>query len=92
MVKMMKIVLALIFMFSLFFVDSCSSIPPEKQCSVDNDCVPSACCHADSAVSKSFSPDCKDVFCSLDCQPDTIDCGQGSVRCLEKRCTVVLNE
>lgn len=72
---------------------SCSSqVPNNKQCMVDEDCVPSICCHAQDAVNKANAPDCSATLCSLDCEAETIDCGQGGIACIEGACTVVLND
>lgn len=85
-------------LFSLFLIAvlvlvvSCSSIPPEQRCTLDSDCVPAACCHAIDVVSKGYAPNCDDVICTLECQPDTLDCGQGKIQCLKNKCTVVLEE
>ncbi len=70
---------------------SCSSIPPEKRCSIDSDCIPAACCHATDIVNKEYAPNCKDQLCTLDCQPNTLDCGQGQVKCIQKQCTTILS-
>jgi len=83
--------LSLLIILSIF-LSGCSSIPPEKRCSVDKDCVPAACCHATDVVNKDHAPGCKDQFCTLDCQPGTLDCGQGQMKCLQKQCTVVLSQ
>ncbi len=90
----------LFFMFGvllLFGVISCSlsstnSIPAEKQCTVDADCVPAECCHAKSAVHQNFAADCSETFCTMECAPETLDCGQGEVKCVEGVCQVVIFE
>ena len=64
----------------------------EKYCEADSDCRPSECCHAKDTVNKDHGPDCSGQLCTMDCAPETIDCGQGSLKCLEKECTVVWNE
>ncbi len=91
MVKPMKIPISFFIIISLFLT-SCSSIPPEKQCKLDSDCVPSVCCHANDVVNKNYAPNCKDLFCTLDCQPGTLDCGQGQMKCLQKQCTAVISQ
>lgn len=66
------------------------SVPAEKFCESDADCVPAQCCHPDDAVNKDYAPDCSEVFCTMECRPGTIDCGQGEIRCVEKECQAVL--
>ncbi|MBS3169742.1 hypothetical protein J4210_04615 [Candidatus Woesearchaeota archaeon] len=80
--------LLLILVFLL--VSSCSSVPPEKQCSVSADCVPDACCHAAGAVNAPFAPDCSDTLCTLECRPETLDCGFGKIQCVKNACVVIL--
>ena len=67
-----------------------SSLPEPAECSVDSDCVPSSCCHAASCVAMELAPKCEGTFCSADCQPNTLDCGQGSCGCVEGKCLAVL--
>ena len=70
----------------MVFLTACT--PSTKQCSIDKDCVPAACCHPTDAVSKENSPDCRGVLCTADCQPGTLDCNQGKIKCVQNRCTV----
>ena len=76
--------------FVLFLV-ACTTVPLEKQCTVDSDCVPSLCCHASDAVAKDSAPDCGGVFCTEECQPGTLDCGQGVVSCVSGECKAVFS-
>ncbi|MFH1711232.1 MAG: hypothetical protein ABH840_02895 [Nanoarchaeota archaeon] len=62
----------------------------EKECVKDEDCVPVSCCHASSCVAGSEKPDCSDIFCTQSCEPGTLDCGQGSCKCLKNKCSAVL--
>ena len=64
------------------------SQPSDKQpvCMSDSDCVPAQCCHAVSCVPKASAPNCSGVFCTQECRPNTLDCGQGRCRCIEGRC------
>jgi len=80
------------------FVVACSpenyglaDIPLEKQCQVDADCVKDACCHASGAVNKDYAPDCADVLCTLSCEANTLDCGQGKISCVKGECTAVID-
>ena len=84
-----KVILLLVLLSTLLLV-SCSS--SEKACSVDNDCVTATCCHASDAVNKDAGPNCAGQICTQECVPETIDCGQGEIKCLEGSCQVVLNE
>ena len=88
---MKKVLIGVLVIFSLFLV-SCSPVPVEKQCTSDTDCVAAQCCHSTDTVNKNYAPDCQGVICTQECQPETLDCGQGTIKCLAKGCTVVLNE
>lgn len=66
-----------------------NSIPKEKLCAVDADCVAAACCHSSESVNSNYAPNCKGILCTADCQEGTLDCGQASSRCVEGACTVV---
>ena len=74
--------------FTALFLLSCT--PSEKQCSVDADCVPAGCCHATDAINKEYASSCNGVLCTMECEPTTIDCGQGDIKCVQNECTVVL--
>lgn len=70
-------------------------VEEEKRCSIDEDCAAASCCHASEAVNKEFAPDCEGVFCTQgigvqSCEPGTLDCGQGEIKCVDGRCTVVI--
>ena len=86
----MKKYILLLVLLSAVLLISCT--PAEKVCSVDTDCVQATCCHPTAAVLKEAGPDCAGQMCTMDCVPDTIDCGQGEIKCLEGSCEVVLNE
>ncbi|MFA5173641.1 MAG: hypothetical protein WC438_00480 [Candidatus Pacearchaeota archaeon] len=60
-------------------------------CSVDSDCVPDSCCHAQSCVSLDKKPVCDKVFCSQVCS-GPLDCNQGSCECIKGKCGVKTNE
>jgi|APSaa5957512622_1039677.scaffolds.fasta_scaffold648400_1 hypothetical protein len=78
-----------VFIFCTIFLLSCTTIPLEKQCSVDSDCVKATCCHAVDSVNKEHGPDCTGNICTLDCEPGTLDCG-GKVKCIENTCAAVI--
>lgn len=83
----------LTFILISFFIVSCtssSSVSSKKQCSVDSDCVKATCCHATDAVNKENQPDCSQKVCSLRCEPETVDCGQGEIKCIENTCMVII--
>ena len=63
----------------------------QKQCSVDSDCVPAACCHPTEAVNSAYAPNCAAVLCTAECAPGTLDCGQGEIKCVKSQCTVSMN-
>ena len=79
-----------------FLLSACSSgvagVPKEQQCSVDADCVPAVCCHADAGVNKNYAPDCSGVLCTASCEPGTLDCNQAELACVSGACVLVANE
>lgn len=84
-----KVIMMMFLIVNSFFITSCA--PAELQCSADSDCVPAQCCHAAGAVNKQNAPDCSRILCTLSCEPNSIDCGQGEVKCLSDKCGVVMN-
>tara|TARA_Y100000310_G_C20704257_1_gene833417 strand:+ start:20081 stop:20359 length:279 start_codon:yes stop_codon:yes gene_type:complete len=52
-------------------------------------CVPSSCCHSTSCVLEEEAPDCEDIFCSQECKPGTLDCGQASCKYVNGNCEFV---
>jgi len=65
-------------------------VPENLRCEVDSDCVPAQCCHAISGINKDFAPDCKEIVCSQECEPNTLDCNQGAIKCVSNKCTLVV--
>ena len=65
-------------------------IPENKLCAVDTDCVPADCCHAKDSVNLNSAPNCEGMMCTMECAPNTLDCGQGEVKCVEKECKAVM--
>jgi len=57
-------------------------------CTLNSDCVPSTCCHPDKCVNKNYQPDCKGIFCTMECRPNTMDCDQGKCVCIDNTCQV----
>ncbi len=88
--KIIQITLIISLLITLFLASCTSSIPPEKQCSVNQDCVPSKCCHADDAVNKANAPNCNDIFCTQQCKPGTLDCNQGKISCVKGECKALI--
>ena len=66
-------------------------IPQELKCNSDSDCVPASCCHPSSCVNINFKPDCTGIRCTMECAPETMDCGQGSCVCKNNKCEAVIN-
>jgi hypothetical protein len=81
-----------VLMITMLLLVACvpQTIPSEKICQTDSDCVPSTCCHATDAVNKDYAPDCSGKLCTLECVPGSIDCGQGNIVCVESSCVVIL--
>jgi hypothetical protein len=89
----MKKAFILLALLSVVFILGCGNSGSEElQCNSDVDCVPNACCHADGTLNKDFAPDCSSTLCTSECVPDTIDCSQADLKCLEGQCQVVWNE
>jgi len=61
------------------------------ECVVDNDCVPSSCSHSVSCVPINHAPNCSGVYSTQVCQPNTLDCGQGSCLCKKGKCGTSLD-
>lgn len=63
------------------------------QCTSDDQCVPDGCCHAaqcvDSLAPGYVAPNCSDTVCTLECRPDTLDCGQAYCKCDAGACRAV---
>ena len=55
-------------------------------------CVPATCCHATECVQENEAPNCSGAFCTMSCEPDTLDCGQARCEYINESCGVVLNE
>lgn len=81
-----KEVVGFVLILTLFLVACSQTIGVE--CVNDKECTANKCCHADEAVSVENAPNCESVFCTMDCQPGTLDCGQGEVKCVNNKCEV----
>ena len=64
--------------------------PTAYTCTQDSDCVPASCCHPTDAVNKDNAPDCSGTMCTMNCEPNTLDCGQGEIKCVKNECIVFL--
>ncbi len=60
-------------------------------CESDADCVPAECCHPSACVNKEFAPDCSNVYCTMECRPGTMDCGQGYCACVNHTCQAIIS-
>lgn len=65
-------------------------VKPENFCISDADCVKDSCCHAKGCVAAQNAPDCKGILCTQECAQNTLDCGQGSCRCVNNLCKAVI--
>ena len=81
----MKIIIIFLILISVLVV-GCEQ--QQVDCMVDSDCVAATCCHADSCVAKENALDCEGSYCSMECKPYTMDCGQGSCVCENNKCAV----
>ncbi len=80
------VVLGILFVTGFFwFVGEYSSEEEVK-------CVPVSCCHATECVFESEAPNCNGTSCSMGCEPNTLDCGQGRCQYIDYECGVVWNE
>jgi putative hemolysin len=75
-----------------YYIGECnkSSSLGKIECFKDSDCVASTCCHATSCVARAVAPNCSSRYCTLDCKPNTLDCGQASCLCVNNKCSTSL--
>jgi hypothetical protein len=57
-------------------------------CSQDSDCIPAECCHPTSCTTAPTKKPCN-LMCTEVCMPGTMDCGQGSCKCINSKCEAV---
>jgi len=74
----------------VFLYPNSQPVDAINQCQTDADCVPATCCHPTDAVNKAYDPDCSGIACTENCEPNTIDCGQGYIACVDNTCTAVI--
>lgn len=89
---MLAVLLGVILVVAGVIYFKLQSIPENLRCSQDSDCVPASCCHASSAVDKQSAPDCKGIKCTMECAPNTMDCGQGEIKCVHNVCKAILKK
>ena len=87
----MRIRLLVLMLMGLFAASCAAPMPANKACQTDLDCVPAQCCHAADAVNLENAPDCRSTICTMECAPNTLDCGQGSVACVDGACRASFN-
>ncbi|MBW2966258.1 hypothetical protein KY342_04095 [Candidatus Woesearchaeota archaeon] len=85
---MKRIIIILVILLILVVGCADKEQPPQvkPECITNADCVAATCCHASECVAKTEAPNCKEVFCSMECRPYTMDCGQGYCACENKKC------
>ena len=59
-------------------------------CFQDDECVPAEACHPKTCILKEKSSDSSGMICTAVCEPGSLDCGQGSCQCINKRCEAVI--
>ena len=64
-------------------VEQNNSLIDKLSCNSDSECVADGCCHSSSFVNSNYKPNCEGYVCTLSCEPGTMDCGQGSCKCIE---------
>jgi len=89
-----SIILIPLLLLSLLFISACQKASPDdpRYCTTADDCVPASCCHPSSSVNKEHMPNCTAILCTMECRPNTLDCGQGRIDCVNNRCEVLINE
>jgi len=96
---MKKKFILIIFLISVFVIVGCTNngqsnnqtpIISENICNIDSDCVPATCCHAKTCINKENKPNCNGMMCTQECASGTLDCGQGSCKCQNNKCTAII--
>jgi len=84
-------ILILILIFAVL-VSGCiqQNITDKYSCQTNEDCMPEQCCHPTSCINKAFQPNCSGIACTMECRPETMDCGQGSCACIDSHCEALL--
>jgi putative hemolysin len=61
--------------------------PQSDSCSVDSDCAPASGCHPTSCINKQYVRP-NNLMCTMVCL-GPLDCGAGSCKCVDSKCSVV---
>ena len=77
------------FLILLLLIACQAEIDGSVYCETAMDCSAATCCHASEAVNNAYAPNCEGDMCSLNCEPNTLDCGQMKIDCIENRCSVI---
>jgi hypothetical protein len=80
-------------MFEIKCIDKeCKQVKKQVavECKNDSDCVPEQCCHPTSCIPKEQKEVCN-LACTMNCQPQTMDCG-GFCACENGKCVAQLND
>ncbi len=64
----------------------------EEEGIANESCVVDSCCHAKGCVWESEAPNCDGSFCTMSCEPETMDCGAGHCEVVYDECEVVWDE
>lgn len=83
------IIVLIVFGVLIFFLNDKKENVKEFECKEDNECVPATCCHPNSCVSVSKSPNCSGIYCTAVCEPGTLDCGQAKCGCVNNKCQAI---
>lgn len=89
------LIIFIVFLFLIFlsiYNSSEESPVSSYACISDSDCVPADCCHSTSCISASEAPSCDGVYCTQECRPGTLDCGQGFCSCIKGECKAISND
>ena len=96
--KQPKPIFLTILITAMFLITACEEqpanidkTPVSNECSEDSDCIKATCCHADSCIPTDQAPDCSGTMCTMNCEPGTLDCGQGNCKCTNDKCEAVFN-
>jgi len=93
------LIIVLLILFIIFLIyssiqfnkngESEDDVKKGSECVVDSDCVPEICCHAASCVPKERAPDCGNLMCTMECTPNSMDCGEGRCGCVNGYCDAI---
>ncbi len=58
-------------------------------CVSDSDCVPEQVCHPTSCINLNYNK-LNNFLCTQECMAGTLDCNQGSCKCMNNKCSAVI--